>query len=453
MGQEKEARAEAAEVLRINPKFSLDEYAKTASFRDQAQKEKLFNALRKAGLPDKPPLPLPDKPSIAVLPFVDMSEDKSQEYFSDGLTEELITALSKTPKLFVIARNSVFVYKGKPVNVQQVSRELGVKYVLEGGVRRSGDQLRITAQLIDASAGNHLWSERYDRELKDIFAIQDDVTLKVLAAIRVKLTEGELPLGYGKYYEGKHGLDCYLRTMEGNDLVFRRNTRDNNLARRIAEEAIAMCPEVPMTYLLMASVYSNDYWFDSTVESVEKAIELAKKALALDDTLAEAHSLLGYLYTQKRAYEKGIAEGERAVALNPGVATVLGYYGFSLSVSGRAEEAIPFLQKAIRLNPFGSFPSCYNALGNALMFAGRYEEAVAAYRKYLESTPNFIWAHVTLAATYSMMGREKEAQAEAAEVLSIDPKFSLDFWAKTALVRDQSIRVRILEALRKAGLK
>jgi adenylate cyclase len=241
--------------------------------------------------------------------------------------------------------------------------------------------------------------------------------------------------------------------MEGNDLVFRRNTRDNNLARRIAEEAIAMCPEVPMTYLLMASVYSNDYWFDSTVESVEKAIELAKKALALDDTLAEAHSLLGYLYTQKRAYEKGIAEGERAVALNPGVATVLGYYGFSLSVSGRAEEAIPFLQKAIRLNPFGSFPSCYNALGNALMFAGRYEEAVAAYRKYLESTPNFIWAHVTLAATYSMMGREKEAQAEAAEVLSIDPKFSLDFWAKTALVRDQSIRVRILEALRKAGLK
>jgi adenylate cyclase len=206
----------------------------------------------------------------------------------------------------------------------------------------------------------------------------------------------------------------------------------------------------------MAYVHSNDYWFDSTgspQESVEKAIELVQKALALDDTLAEAHSLLGYLYTQKKEYEKGIAEGERAVSLNSGLAAVLGYYGFSLSVAGRAEEAIPLIEKAIRLNPFGSFPSCYNALGNALMFTGRYEEAVSAYKKYLESTPNFIWAHVTLAATYSMMGREKEAQAEAAEVLSIDPKFSLDFWAKTALVRDQSMRDKIIEALRKAGLK
>jgi adenylate cyclase len=405
---------------------------------------------------DKMAFPLPDKPSIAVLPFVNMSEDKSQEYFSDGMTEEIITALSKSPQLFVIARNSSFVYKGNPVNVQQVSRELGVKYVLEGSVRRNGDQLRITAQLIDGTTGNHLWAERYDRELKDIFAIQDEVTLKVLTAIRVKLKEGELSLGYGKYYEGKQGLNCYLKIMEGNDLVFRHNTKDNNLARRIAEEALAMCPEVPMAYLLMAYVHSNDYWFDSTgspQESVEKAIELVQKALALDDTLAEAHSLLGYLYTQKKEYEKGIAEGERAVSLNSGLAAVLGYYGFSLSVAGRSEEAIPLIQKAIRLNPFGSFPSCYNALGNALMFTGRYEEAVTAYKKYLESTPNFIWAHVTLAATYSMMGREKEAQAEAAEVLSIDPKFSLDFWAKTALVRDQSIRDKIIEALRKTGLK
>jgi adenylate cyclase len=453
MGREKEARAEAAEVLRINPKFSVDSWAKTFAYKDRSQQDKIVNAVRNAGLPDKPPLPLPDKPSIAVLPFVNMSDDKSQEYFSDGLTEDIIAALSKTPKLFVIARNSSFVYKGKPVNVQQVSRDLGVKYVLEGSVRRSGDQLRITAQLIDATTGNHLWSERYDRELKNIFAIQDDVTLKVLTAIRVKLTEGELSLGYGKHYEGRHGLDCYLKIMEGNDLAFRKNTKDNNIARGIATDAIAMCPEVPMAYLLMASVYSNDYWFDSSADSVEKAIELTKKSLALDDTLAEAHSLLGYLYTQSREYEKGIAEGERAITLSPGVATVLGYYGFSLSVAGRAEEAIPLIEKAIRLNPFGSFPSCYNALGNALMFTGRYEEAVSAYKKYIEISPNFIWAHVTLAATYSMMGREKEAQAEAAEILSIDPKFSLDFWAKTALVRDQSIRDKILVALRKAGLK
>jgi adenylate cyclase len=405
---------------------------------------------------EKMAFPLPDVPSIAVMPFVNMSGDPKQEFLCDGITEEIITALAKIPNVFVIARNSSFVYKGKPVNVQQVSHELGVKYVLEGSVRRSGDQLRVTAQLIDATSGNHTWAERYDRELKDLFAVQDEVTLKVLTAIRVKLREGELSSGYGKYYGGKQGLDCYLKIMEGNDLVFRRNTKDNNLARPIAEEALAMCPEVPMAYLLMGYVHSNDYWFGSTgspLESVEKAIELAQKALALDDTLAEAHSLLGYLYTQKKEYEKGIDEGERAVALNPGVATILGYYGFSLSVAGRSEEAIPLIEKSIRLNPFGSFPSCYNALGNALMFTGRYEEAVSAYKKYLQSTPNFIWAHVTLAATYSMMSRDKEAQAEVAEILSIDPKFSLDFWAKTALVRDQSTRDKILNALRKAGLK
>jgi adenylate cyclase len=217
-----------------------------------------------------------------------------------------------------------------------------------------------------------------------------------------------------------------------------------------------MCPEVPMAYLLMAYVHWNDYWLGSTGSpqvSTEKAIELVQKALALDDTLSEAHGFLGYLYTEDREYGKGIAEGERAVALDPGGATVLGYYGFSLSVAGRAEEAIPLIQKAIRLNPFGSFPSCYNALGSALMFTGRYEEAVSAYKKYIQVTPNYIWAHVMLAATYSEMGREKEAQAEAGEVLSINPKFSLDFWAKTALVRDQSIRDKIFNALRKAGLK
>ena len=162
------------------------------------------------------------------------------------------------------------------------------------------------------SQGHHLWAERYDRDLKDIFALQDEITIKVLTAIRVKLTEGELSSGYGKYYRGKQGLDCYLKIMEGNDLVFRRNIKDNNLARRIAEEALAMCPEVPMAYLLMAYVHSNDYWLGSTrspQESIEKAIELVQKALALDDTLAEAHGLLGFLYTQKREYEKGIARG------------------------------------------------------------------------------------------------------------------------------------------------
>jgi tetratricopeptide (TPR) repeat protein len=243
--------------------------------------------------------------------------------------------------------------------------------------------------------------------------------------------------------------------MEGNDLVSRRNIKDNNLARRIAEEALAMCPEVPMAYLLMANVHSVDYWLGSTRsprESVEKAIELVQKALALDDTLAEAHGFLGYLYTQKREYEKGIAEGERAVALNPGDSTVLVYYAMSLNFGGRSEEAITLLQKAIRLNPVGSYYN-YTTLGNALMFTGRYEEAISAYKKALQVAPNSSWSRMMLAATYSEMGREKEARAEVAEALRINPRFSLDLFARRSLIKEQSKRDKVFDALRKAGLK
>jgi len=409
---------------------------------------------------EKMAFPLPDKPSVAVLPFVNMSDDPKQEFFSDGMTEEIITALSKVPGLFVIARNSTFTYKGKPVKVKQVSEELGVRYVLEGSVRRSGDRVRITAQLIDALSGNHLWAERYDRDLKDIFALQDDITLKVLTGVQGKLTLGaevvRAQQKYGeKYYKGKQGLNCYLKIMEGTDYADRRTVEDNNVARRIAEDALATCPGVPTAYLLMGYVHSVDYWIGSTrspQESIEKGIEMVQKALAIDDTLAEAHGLLGFLYTQKREYDKGIAEGERAVALNPGGATVLVDYASSLNFAGRSEEAILLAQKAIRLDPSGSQRN-YTTLGNALMFTGRLEEAVSAYKKALQYSPNFLWVHIMLTATYSMMGSEKEARAEAAEVLRINPKFSLDFWAKRALVRDESIRDKIFTALRKAGLK
>jgi adenylate cyclase len=404
---------------------------------------------------EKMAFPLPDQPSIAVLPFVNMSEDPKQEFLCDGITEEIITALSKVPNMFVISRQSTFTYKGKPVKIKQVSEELGVRYVLEGSIQRSGERIRINAQLIDALTGNHLWAERYERDLKDIFSLQDEVTLKILMAIRVKLTEGELSSGYGKYYRGKQGLDCYLKIMEGNDLVERRNIKDNDLARRIAEEVLALCPEVPMAYLLMAKVHSRDYWVDSTrspQESVEKGIEMVQKALALDDNLAEAHGLLGDLYTQKREYEKGIAQGERAVALNPSGADVLVRYARSLNFAGRSEEAISLLQKAIRLNPVGSYYS-YTVLGNALMFTGRYEEAVSAYKKAIQHAPNNVRTHTMLAATYSMMGREKEARAEVAEALRINPKFSLDIWSKTSLIKEQSVNEKVFNALRKAGLK
>jgi TolB-like protein/class 3 adenylate cyclase len=308
---------------------------------------------------EKMAFPLPDVPSIAVLPFVNMSEDPKQEFLCDGMTEAIITALSKVPRMVVIARNSTFTYKGKPVKVKQVSEDLGVRYVLEGSLQRSGDRLRITAQLIDALTGNHLWAERYDRDLKDIFALQDEITIKILNGIRVKLTMGgevSMSQKYAeKYYRGKQGLNCYLKLMEASGYLQRFNIQDDNVARRMIEEAIAMCPENPMGYYMLGWVYHNDYWLGNTKspqETLGKGIELAQKALAMDDSLAGPHGLLCALYTAKREYDKAIAEGERGAALNPGGTSELINYAASLCYAGRPEEAIQLFQKAIRLNPF-----------------------------------------------------------------------------------------------------
>jgi len=406
---------------------------------------------------EKMVFPLPDVPSIAVLPFVNMSEDPKQEFLCDGMTEEIITALTKVPRLVVIARNSTFTYKGKSVMVKQVSEELGVRYVLEGSLQRSGDRVRITAQLIDALMGDHLWAERYDRDLKDIFALQDEITIKILAGVRVKLTEGGQVGRPERYFKGKQGLDCYLKLMEASGYYTRFNIQDNNLARRIIEEAIAMCPENPMGYINLGWVYQHDYWLGNTKfprETIEKGIELAQKALAMDDSIASAHALLCALYIYKGEYDKAIAEGERAVALDPGGTSELVNYANSLRIAGRPEEAIPLYQKAIRLNPFG--PSyLYRDFGTALQRAGRFEEAVSAYKKAIQVAPDDISAHMHLAATYSMMGREKEARAEASEVLRINPKFSVDSYAKSRayLFKDQSEADKVVDALRKAGLK
>jgi adenylate cyclase len=402
---------------------------------------------------EKMALPLPNVPSIAVLPFVNMSEDPKQEFLCDGITEEIITALSKVRNLFVISRQSTSTYKGKPVKVKQVSEELGVRYVLEGSAQKSGDRIRITAQLIDSFTGDHLWAERYERELKDIFALQDEITMKVLTATQVKLMTGEEALTPIKYFRGKQGLDCYLKYLEADKYRQGHNIEDIRVVRRIAEEVIATCPESPMAYVLMAHAYQMEYWLGagkSPQESIEKGIEMVQKALAMDDSIARAHSLLGHFYSLKREPEKAIAEGERAVTLEPGGATAHMWYAMSLHYAGRPEEAIPVFQKAIRLNPFGS-TGLYLNFGHSLLATRRFEEAVLAYKKALQRAPDNIFAHIGLAATYITLGQEKEARAEAAEVLRINPKFSLDSYAK--LLVDQSKRDKFIDALRKAGLK
>jgi adenylate cyclase len=395
---------------------------------------------------------LPELPSIAVLPFVNMSGDPKQEFFSDGITESIITALSKVPKLLVIARNSTFTYKGKAVKVKQIGEELGVQYVLEGSVQTSLDRIRINAQLIDASNGVHIWAERYDRDLKDIFVVQDEVTSKILTALRVKITEGDQALYRDK---GLRNLDCSLKLLEGFNYSYRFDLEGNNKARQMAKEALALCPESSEAYYLLAITQLMDYWFGSSEhpsESIEKAIDLAEKAIALDDNYAEPHGLLSHLYSIERDYEKAIMEGKRAVALNPNGADVHAWYAMSLTYAGRPEEAIPLFQKAFRLNPLG--PSWYfQNYGHTLRMAGRFEEAVLAYKKALQLSPNNLSVRINLAAAYSMWGAEKEARAEAAEVLRINPKFSLDYYVATLPYKDRSVIDNLVQACRRAGLR
>jgi adenylate cyclase len=397
-------------------------------------------------------LPLPEEPSIAVLPFANISGDPEQEYLSDGLTEEIITALSKVDKMFVIASNSTFSYKGKPVKVQRVGEELGVRYVLEGSVRKAGDRVRITAQLVDATTGGHVWSERYDRNLEDIFALQDEITMKILTALRVTLTEGEQARVYDR---GTENLDSFLKVLRGMHHFWRFNEDDNVVARQMFEEAVPLDPENPLAYTMLGWTHVMDVWYGSSESpgnSMERASELAQKAIALDDTQDYAHALLGHICLMMRQHEKAIAEGERAVALNPNGADAHAHLAMTLHYVGRLEEAIVLFKKATRLNPMP--PNWYlTDLAHAYSHAGQYEEAIASLQKVLKRNPDDLIAHITLAASYSMAGREEEARAEVAEVLRIDPKFSVEYFAKTLPFKNQADTGLVIDALRKAGLK
>jgi adenylate cyclase len=420
-------------------------------YRAQIESEAVARRFSEVASKEKMVFPLPDKPSIAVLPFVNMSDDPKQEFFSDGMTEEIITALSKNPYLFVIARQSTFAYKGKPVKVKQVSEELGVRYVLEGSVRRSGEKIRITAQLIDAMTGYHLWAERYDRDLKEIFALQDEITMKILQSIRVKLMDGEQAL------RGKppRNLEAYLKLLQAQEYLYRFSNEGNIMGKQLAEEAIALDPEFAGAYYAQAGAHMMDVWFGSSKspkESLDKAVELAQKAISLDPNDPRHYGLLGNVYVMKRNYDKAIAEGEKAVALDPGGADVHAWLGMSLNYADKPKEAIPLFEKAIRLNPNG--PTWYfHNFGHSYRMTGQYQEAITQYKKALRVAPNNIWAHLSLAATYSLLGRDEEARAEAEEVLRMNPKFSLEYFAKALPFKNQAQIDCYIEALRKAGLK
>jgi len=396
--------------------------------------------------------PLPDKPSIAVLPFDNLSGDPEQEHISDGITEEIITALSKTRKLFVIARHSTFTYKGKPVKVQQVSDELGVRYVLEGSFRKAGERVRVTAQLIDATTGHHLWAERYDRELKDIFALQDEITMKIINALEVKLTEGEQASIPRK---GTASLESYVKALQAIEYLNRRNKDDNLLARQMAEEAIALDPGYSRPYRVLGYTYLRDIRYGtsrSPKKSVQKALELVQKAISLDDSHPCNYELLSVIYQYKRQPDRALAEAKRCIAIDPNGADGHAQLGYALYAAGRPEEAIASLKKAIRLNPIP--PAYYlDHIGEFYRFTERYEEAIAAFQKALSRSPNDQIAHMGLTATYFLSGRDEEARSQAKEVLRLQPKFSFEGYAKRLRLKNQADRKHLIDALRKAGLK
>jgi adenylate cyclase len=396
--------------------------------------------------------PLPDKPSIAVLPFDNLSGNPEQEYFSDGITEEIITALSKIPKLFVIARNSTFTYKGKPVKVQQVSDELGVRYVLEGSFHKAGDRVRVTAQLIDATTGHHLWAERYDRDLIDIFALQDEITIKIINALEVKLTEGEQASIPRK---GTDSLEAYVKALQAIEYLHRRNKDDNLLARQMAKEAIALDPGYSRPYRVLSYTHLRDIRYGtsrSRKESVQKALELVQKAISLDDSHPCNYELLSVIYLYKRQPERAITEAKHCIAIDPNGADGLAQLGYALYSAGRAEEAIVSLKRAIRLNPIP--PTYYlGHIGEFYRSTERYEEAIVAFKKVLHRSPNDQFAHMDLTVTYFLTGRDKEARAQAKEVLRLQPKFSFEDYAKRLRLKNPGDRKHLIDALRKAGLK
>jgi len=324
--------------------------------------------------------------------------------------------------------------------------------VLEGSVRKAGGKVRITAQLVDAKTGNHLWAERYDRDLKDVFAVQDEITKKIITELQVKLTAGEEARLWAK---GTDNLEAYLKYLEGREHVLRFNKEDNLVSRRLAEEAIALDPQYSQAHRLLSVTHMMDVFLrasKSPKQSIGRAIELAKKAIALDPSNGTAYGTLGFLLTLARQHERGITEAEKAVALDPNSALAHHFLGICLRFGGRPKEAIPIIKKAIRLDPFAQSNYLFN-LGLAYLFAGKYEEAIQWCKKATDREPNNLGAHLALAGAYGWSGYEEEARITAKEILRIDPNFSVEAFSRTLIYKNQADKERFVASLRKAGLK
>ncbi len=395
-------------------------------------------------------LSLPTKPSIAVLPFANLSGNPEQEYFSDGITEDIITSLAKFPGLFVIARNSTFTYKGKAVKVQRVAEEMGVRYVLEGSVQRADGRVRITAQLIDALKGHHLWAKRYDRPLKDIFALQDEVTEKIVSTLVAQVRKADLSRSKRKGTKDLGAYDFFLR---GRELIRANNKRATNQARQLFEKAVGSDPAYAEAYALLSNTYRSAFirrWEPKA--SLDRAQELARKAIALDGSLPIGYAMLGSTLIRAGQHEEGIATIKKAISLNPNDAHSYSRLADAVTWAGKPKEAIPLLEKAMRLDPF--YPPLWDMFrGRAYLYLRQFEKAIPLLKASVERSPDHWPSRAFLAATYAHMGRKKEAHIEIAAMRRLWPEASVRKVRKQQeAMKDRNILEFYMEGLRKAGL-
>lgn len=397
------------------------------------------------------PFPIPETPSIAVLPFENMSGDAEQEYFADGMVEEIITALSRFKTLFVIARNSRFTFKGRAVDIKEVGRGLGVRYVLEGSVRKAAGKVRIAGQLIDAATGAHIWADRYERDLTDVFALQDEITLAVVSAIQPKLLQTEIAMATRRRPENLTAYDFHLRAVR----EFRSMTREGFAeAIRLAHRALELDPRLGLAAGLAGNCHALNVAFGFAVDPQferREALRLARLALSIDDsdadTLASA-SFISAIVTGPGQTE--IEMANRAVALNPNAFHTLSCKGHVYRIAGLPEEAIRSFEHAVRMSPVDPVVhAVFAGIGMALIELGRFEEAVQAGKKALRQNPSYSSTYRCLASAYAHLGRNPESREAAAHLLELDAAFNISGWIARG---GQSNAKLLIEGLRKSGL-
>ena len=398
------------------------------------------------------PAPGSDRPAIAVLSFANMSGEADQEYFSDGISEDIITALSKLRWFFVIARNSSFIYKGKAVHMKQIAEELGVRYVVEGSVRKSGDRVRITAQLNDVTTGGHIWAERYDRSLADVFAVQDEITENIVAAIEPQLYAAENFRAQRKPPDSMDAWDLVMRALSH---YWRVTRQDNVVAQALLEKAIAIDPNYGQALGVLATSYmftAHMGWMDKSA-AIPVAERAALAAIRADSEDPWAHNALGHVYLFARRFEDLLAEFEVALRLNPNFALAQAFYGLSLSYSGRWQEADEAARRALRLSPRDPYSAVYTGISAYAQFLGRnYEEAIRLSRESLRQRCDFVGAHRVLTAAAGMAGQADVAKAALQECRRAQPNISLAWIAQHMPIKQVADREHYLEGFRRAGL-